>query len=203
MSPRHLFPMCISLSLLSSKHLSSRLLPLSNISIDPLSPSYISPSHLSHRYLSPRCLSLSQICDPVIYHPFMRKVDDGEKKREKKIMTFIVATNVIASRTPERRLTGRSINLFREQNLVMSYKSASWAIASLETLSFQTTCASPDQPLHPRQSHNISKGRLKKKMSDSLVTKLLGRGFRGFLEVFYLFSFQPQNICSKFLNFSS
>ena len=34
----------------------------------------------------------------------MRKVDDGEKKKEKKkrnkIMTFIVATNVIASRTP-------------------------------------------------------------------------------------------------------
>ena len=34
----------------------------------------------------------------------MRKVDDGknkEKKREKKIMTFIVATNVVASRPPE------------------------------------------------------------------------------------------------------
>ena len=40
----------------------------------------------------------------------MRKVDDGEKKRKKKkkkkIMTFIVATNVIASRPPERRPTG-------------------------------------------------------------------------------------------------
>ena len=37
----------------------------------------------------------------------MRKVDDGEekrkKKRKKKIMMFIVATNVIASRLPERR----------------------------------------------------------------------------------------------------
>ena len=39
----------------------------------------------------------------------MRKVDDGEKKEEKKekkkkikIMTFIVATNVIASQLPER-----------------------------------------------------------------------------------------------------
>ena len=41
----------------------------------------------------------------------MRKVDDGEKKRKekkekKKRMTFIVATNVIASRLPEPRLTG-------------------------------------------------------------------------------------------------
>ena len=38
----------------------------------------------------------------------MRKVDDGEKKEKKKekIMTFIVATNVIASRPPERRPTG-------------------------------------------------------------------------------------------------
>ena len=35
----------------------------------------------------------------------MRKVDDGEEKKEK-IMTFIVATNVIASRPPERRPTG-------------------------------------------------------------------------------------------------
>ena len=43
--------------------------------------------------------------------PSMRKVDDGgkkieEKKREKKIMSFIVATNVVASRLPEHRLTG-------------------------------------------------------------------------------------------------
>ena len=37
----------------------------------------------------------------------MRKVDNGEeKKKEKKIMTFIVATKVIASRPPERRPTG-------------------------------------------------------------------------------------------------
>ena len=39
----------------------------------------------------------------------MRKVDDGEKrkkKRKEKIMTFIVATNVVASRPPERRPTG-------------------------------------------------------------------------------------------------
>ena len=38
----------------------------------------------------------------------MRKVDDGEKKKEKekKIMMFIVATNVGASRPPERRPTG-------------------------------------------------------------------------------------------------
>ena len=42
----------------------------------------------------------------------MRKVDDGEKKEKKekkerkKIMTFIVATNVVASRPPEGRPTG-------------------------------------------------------------------------------------------------
>ena len=43
----------------------------------------------------------------------MRKVDDGEEKRKKKrkkkkekIMTFIVATNVVATRPPERRPTG-------------------------------------------------------------------------------------------------
>ena len=36
----------------------------------------------------------------------MRKVDDREKKKEKKIMLFLVATNVVASRPPERRLTG-------------------------------------------------------------------------------------------------
>ena len=39
----------------------------------------------------------------------MRKVDDGEKKEKKKkrkIMTFLVATNVVASRPPERRPTG-------------------------------------------------------------------------------------------------
>ena len=43
----------------------------------------------------------------------MRKADNGEKKekkekrkQKKKIMTFIVATNVIASRPPEGRATG-------------------------------------------------------------------------------------------------
>ena len=39
----------------------------------------------------------------------MRKLDNrGEKQEEKikKIMTFIVATNVVASRPPERRPTG-------------------------------------------------------------------------------------------------
>ena len=38
----------------------------------------------------------------------MRRVDDGEeeKRKKEKIMSFIVATNVIASRPPKRRLTG-------------------------------------------------------------------------------------------------
>ena len=40
----------------------------------------------------------------------MRKVDDGEKRKKKrkkeKTMLFIVATNVVASRSPERRPTG-------------------------------------------------------------------------------------------------
>ena len=36
----------------------------------------------------------------------MRKGDDGEKKRGKKIMMKIVATNVVARRPPERRPTG-------------------------------------------------------------------------------------------------
>ena len=35
----------------------------------------------------------------------MRKGDDGEKKRGKKIMMKIVATNVVASRSPDRRPT--------------------------------------------------------------------------------------------------
>ena len=60
-------------------------------------------------------LSLNNFLDPST--PSMRKEDDGEKKRKKKkkkkeekkrnkIMTFKVATNVIASRPPERRPTG-------------------------------------------------------------------------------------------------
>ena len=35
----------------------------------------------------------------------MRKVDDGEKRKEK-ITSFIVATNIVASRPPEHRTTG-------------------------------------------------------------------------------------------------
>ena len=46
-------------------------------------------------------LSVNKFFDPSA--PSMRKVDDGEKKRKKKIM----ATNVIASRPPERRPTGK------------------------------------------------------------------------------------------------
>ena len=71
----------------------------------------------------PSCI-LFEICDVVIMlvvkvqqkenrdyrENSMRKVDDGKRKekrekRKEKIMTFIVATNVVASRPPERRPT--------------------------------------------------------------------------------------------------
>ena len=56
----------------------------------------------------------------------MRKGDDGEtggKKRgkKKKIKTFLVATNVVASRPPERRPTGTvtvRANTFESSGLV-------------------------------------------------------------------------------------
>ena len=52
-------------------------------------------------------LSLNKFFDPST--PSMRKVDDGEEKNEKKekkkIKMFLVATNVVASRPPERRPT--------------------------------------------------------------------------------------------------
>ena len=47
-------------------------------------------------------LSLNKFFDPST--PSMRKVDDGEKKEEKRIMMIIVATNVIATRPPGRQL---------------------------------------------------------------------------------------------------
>ena len=49
-------------------------------------------------------LSRNKFFDPST--PSMRNVDDGGKKKKEKRMTFLVATNVIASRLPERRLTG-------------------------------------------------------------------------------------------------
>ena len=48
--------------------------------------------------------SLNKFFDPSA--PSMRKVDDGGKKERKKIMSFLVATNVVASWPPERRPTG-------------------------------------------------------------------------------------------------
>ena len=55
-----------------------------------------------------RQLSLNKSLDPST--PSMRKVDAGEKKRKekrkKKVMSFLVATNVVASQLPERRPTG-------------------------------------------------------------------------------------------------
>ena len=50
-------------------------------------------------------LSLNKFLDPSA--PSMRKVDDGKKKKRKeRIMLFLVATNVVASRLPERQSTG-------------------------------------------------------------------------------------------------
>ena len=56
----------------------------------------------------------------------MRKVDDGEEKKEKrkkrnKIMTFIVATNVIASRPPKRRPTGTPHARAKKDMLLLLY----------------------------------------------------------------------------------
>ena len=39
----------------------------------------------------------------------MRKVDDREKKEKEKRMSFIVATNIVASWPPELRLTGTPV----------------------------------------------------------------------------------------------
>ena len=72
----------------------------------------------------------------------MRKVDDGEEKKKKekkekkeKIMTFIVATNVIASRPPERRPTG---TLEQEWTLLISMKPVRY-ISYLICNTFQDT----------------------------------------------------------------
>ena len=54
-----------------------------------------------------RQLSLNKFFDPSA--PSMRNVDDGKKEKKKikeKIMSFLVATNVVASRPPNRRPTG-------------------------------------------------------------------------------------------------
>ena len=51
----------------------------------------------------------------------MRKVDDGEEIKEKKsnkIMTFIVATNVIASRPPESDQLERCMLVHIESNCI-------------------------------------------------------------------------------------
>ena len=62
----------------------------------------------------------------------MRKVDNGKKKKKQKkekIMMFLVATNVVASRSPERRPTvtpharANSVELVRYlwQSLTMTF----------------------------------------------------------------------------------
>ena len=60
----------------------------------------------------------------------MRKVDDREKKKKKrkekkekeKIMTFIVATNIVASRPPERRPTGTPYARAKKENTLFDQK---------------------------------------------------------------------------------
>ena len=80
----------------------------------------------------------------------MRKVDDGEKKRKKKkrkkkkkIMTFIVATNVIASRLPEGRPTGTPharANCMTRYNLALITLLKNTSLGALGTLSPFSTC---------------------------------------------------------------
>ena len=50
-----------------------------------------------------RQLSLNKFLDPST--PSLRKVDNGEKKEKEKRMSFIVITNLVASKPPEHRLT--------------------------------------------------------------------------------------------------
>ena len=52
----------------------------------------------------------------------MRKVDEGEKRekrKQKKIMSFLVATNVVASRPPERRPTGSTATNIGPNSLIV------------------------------------------------------------------------------------
>ena len=51
-----------------------------------------------------RQLSLNKFFDRST--PSMRKEDDGKKEKKEKIMSFLVATNVVASQPPKRQLTG-------------------------------------------------------------------------------------------------
>ena len=52
-----------------------------------------------------RQLLPNKFFDPIT--PSMRKVDDRENRKNEKIMSFIVPTNIVASRPPERQPTGR------------------------------------------------------------------------------------------------
>ena len=63
---------------------------------------------MSYVFGCSRQLFLNKFFDPST--PSMRKVDDGEKEEEEKtnerIMLFIVASNFVASQSPECRPTG-------------------------------------------------------------------------------------------------
>ena len=65
-----------------------------------------------------RQLSLNKFFDTST--PSMRKIDNGKKEKKKK-MSFLVATNIVASRLPEHRLTGaphdRAKNSNRNNNV--------------------------------------------------------------------------------------
>ena len=69
----------------------------------------------------------------------MRKGSDGEEKRKKKekIMTFLEATNVVASRPPKRRPTGTPTaraNLLKLLHLTYFPKTISYELCNLTYL---------------------------------------------------------------------
>ena len=73
-------------------------------------------------------LSLNKFLDPST--PSRRKVDYREKKRKKKIRTFIVATNVVASRPPKRRPTETPHARAKRKEKIMPFLVATNVVAS-------------------------------------------------------------------------
>ena len=87
----------------------------------------------------------------------MRKGDNGEEKREKtggkkKIMMKIVATNVIASRPPERRPTATLTARAKKTTEIV----ATNVVANLLILTSITTMAFPDITIAPECMGTLS-----------------------------------------------